>query len=84
MYTGEQNLHVTCSVGECFEKLVSNPENRSAQSKVMGNGDKKQDSMTQLCITSLGKQYVTHRQSTKKQVLLKKTIEDKLQGFLQY
>ena len=25
MYTGEYNLHVTRPVGECFQKLVSNP-----------------------------------------------------------
>lgn len=47
MCTGENNLHVTHSDGEFFEKLVSNPENRSAQSEVMGNGDVKQDSITQ-------------------------------------
>ena len=25
MYMGENNLNVTCPVGECFQKLVSNP-----------------------------------------------------------
>lgn len=63
MYTVQHNQHVTCSVGKYFEKLFSNPGNWSAQSEIMGNDDGKQDSMTQVCTTSLGKQSLSHTDS---------------------